>query len=272
MSVFETHENVKRILQDSKNAFIYAGAGMSADLGIKTYWSGDDSLYGSAISKYGFTTLEHANASMWREHYEEQKKYTIDRLEENSRKLSESSDNAYTRLLKFLQENGKKYSVATSNTDNAFIHYGYSAQDLYEVHGNQRWLQCNEHRHGVFELNADFTCLACSRPARSNIFMFDDYGFQIDRETKQIYSYFDQNYEMEDRIDAGPPGMILEIGVGNTVSKIRNMARKQHKELGIPYIHVNSTEPNELEKELQNPNEIWLTMTAKEFSEDFLKM
>lgn len=272
MSVLEEPVNVKKILQDSKNVFIYAGAGMSADLGIKTYWSGEGSLYGSEVSKYGFTTLEHANASMWREHYSAQKKYALDRLEENSRKLSESSDNIYTSLLRFLQQNGRKYSVATSNTDNAFLHYKYSEQDLYEAHGNQRWLQCTERRHGVFELNAEFTCLACSRPARSNIFMFDDYDFQIDRESRQVYNYFDQNYEMIDKIKVGSPGVILEIGVGNTVSKIRNMARKQHKELGIPYIHVNSTEPSELEKELQNPNEIWLTMTAKEFSEDFLKI
>lgn len=272
MSTDENFEKVKSVLQDSKNVFIYAGAGMSADLGIKTYWTGDDSLYGSEVSKYGFTTLQHANASMWRENYEAQKKYSQDRLDDNFRKLSASSDNIYTRLLTFLKENRRKYSVATSNTDNAFLHYKYSEYDLYEVHGNQQWLQCTESKHGVFSLNSDFTCLDCSRPARSNIFMFDDYGFQIDREARQAYSYFDQNYEMSDRIEVGKPGLILEIGVGNTVSKIRNMARKQHKELGIPYIHVNSTPPSELDREVQSPNEIWLTMTASEFAENFLKI
>lgn len=265
-------ERVKSILQKSENVFIYAGAGMSADLGIKTYWSGVNSLYGAEVSKYGFTTLEHANASMWRENYSSQKLYSLDRLEENYKRLSESSDNIYTSLLKLLQENDKDYSIATSNTDNAFLHYGYAEDSIYEVHGNQRWLQCTQQRHNIFHLNSEFSCPLCGAPARCNILMFDDYDFQIDREERQLYSYFDQNYAMEDRIEIGSFGVIVEIGVGNTVSKIRNMARKKHKELDIPYIHVNSTEPSGLDTELQSKNEIWLTLTANEFSENFLKI
>lgn len=265
-------EKVKSILENSENLFIYAGAGMSADLGIKTYWSGDDSLYGSDMSKYGFTTLEHANASMWRENYAHQKRYSLDRLEENYKKLSRSSDNIYTSFLKFLQENDRNYSITTSNTDNAFLYYGYSEDSLYEVHGNQRWLQCTEQRHNVFPFNSEFICPTCGALSRPNILMFDDYDFQIDREERQASRFFDQNYAMEDRIELGSSGVIVEIGVGNTVSKIRNMARKKHKELDIPYIHVNSTEPSELDTELQSENEIWLTLTANEFSENFLKI
>ena len=126
-----TFEQITPGLTGSEAVLIYAGAGMSVGLGMKTYWSGSHSSYGSEESIYGFTAFEHASAALWKSHPEQQRAYYRDRLEEFNNKLEHSTENVYTRLLDWLNRAGKEYFVVTSNIDNAFIHYGFDPNRIY---------------------------------------------------------------------------------------------------------------------------------------------
>jgi len=63
---------------------------------------------------------------------------------------------------------------------------------------------------------------------------FDDFAFNPTREQRQCINYFDF-------LDTDLTGyVILEIGVGTTVPRIRDLATTLHYEEGLSYIHVNT--------------------------------
>jgi len=212
---------------------------MSAELGIPTYWAGAEARYADEKSKYGLTQLEHADARLWNEQPELQASYFAD-LKAASLKLIESkrNENSYFKLSSFLAERELPYFCVTSNVDSAFSLNDFSESQLYEVHGNMMYSQClaESKSHGVFKpLTGDriTLCPLCGGLARPNTLFFDDFDFNSSKEVEQAGAYKSfLNRDMAGYI-------ILEIGAGRTVPRIRDMSTRLHYEQDLLYIHVN---------------------------------
>lgn len=269
-------ESIAPALLSADRVLIYAGAGTSVELGIGTYWTGADSKYGSNESKHGFTALEHAHASLWRTHPEEQKQYFAEQYLLFQEKLQQSNENFYTKLLSFLTKHGKDYFVVTSNIDNAFLHYGFDENKVFEVHGNQTYTQCAD--CDIQPANGTGNCPVCGLTARPNVLYFDDFSFDVERILSQETRYLYTLDEALDEVDmqGKTKTCLLEVGVGTTVPRIRDMATKAFYRLNRPLIHVNPTfDPGSnysqlaqyMVKETPNHPDIWVLETASSFGE-----
>lgn len=225
------------LLESKKSILVCAGAGTGVELGLDTYWTGSHSTYGDQETKYGFTALEHANGALWRSHPDEQAAYYRDRFLEFNSRLNVSTENLYTRLLEYFTRRGKDYFVVTSNIDNAFLHYGFREDRVYEVHGNHTFAQCVI--HGIVPYTGEKYC-ECGSFWRPNILLFNDSDFHVGRVHNQRWEYsvwLEQ--KMDDRANNVADLLILEIGVGTTVPRVRDMATEAYYLMDQPLVHVN---------------------------------
>jgi len=265
-------EIFKQLLDESVNVIILSGAGMSQELGTKTYWTGDDAKYASHQSEYGYTSLEHSTAALWDTDLPSQMNYFhslyLGMLDQQNRKLSESS---YSLLLDYLNRTGKNYFCVTSNVDSAFQNAGFEPERIYEPHGSYRNSQClKDPIHGIVPTDPNVLntpCPFCGAATRPNVMFFYDMWFNSKESQKQ-------NKRYQDFIDNIKPWhtkqtVILEIGVGVTVPTIRNIGNRLFAHEGFPYLHVNPEPEQEalvtkvLEADPPAP-EGWLQKTAKE--------
>jgi NAD-dependent SIR2 family protein deacetylase len=229
-------EQVKAVVNEADTVYILAGAGLSAEIGIPVYWTGDHARYGETKSEEGYTALEHAHGPLW--------SYDPDSQVEYFKKLyasikSISLDNSvYSKLLKLME--GKKYFVITSNVDSAFINAGFDKKSVFEVHGSYAMSQCLiDPLHGIFptKVGEETFCVRCGMIARPNVMYFDDLWFNPDRAQRQNTASGDF-FEYVAAKSKKP--VILELGVGTTVPRIRQMANRMFRDLKkAPYIHVN---------------------------------
>ncbi len=270
-------------LQQAKGVLIFAGAGMSADLGIPTYWTGNNTTYGGEEkTQWGLTTIEHASGMFWQTHKQAQQAYFASRKAFTDSLIAKAKSNPanhYTTLLRVLANLNLNYFVTTSNIDRAFPKFGFDENRLFEVHGTHAFSQClNERsRHGVFPTNEDkdtfgiiqpTLCPKCGVDTRPNIMGFDDPDFNPNRLMEQNVKYREF---CDDNVNEN--WIILEFGVGNTVTNIRNKSIRASIEYNIPLYHINPNvdkgsnlawlfSANRGGKQAQ---EIWVTMTAGEF-------
>lgn len=281
LNVKASFEAISPGLLTSERVVVFAGAGTSVELGIPPYWYGDKAIYGSDITQYGFTEFEHANASLWRTHPVEQKTFYAERYNTYQNVLKNSATNFYTNLLKFLTKHDKEYFIVTSNTDNAFLHYGFDKEKVFEVHGNQTFSQCAD--CGILPTSGTGDCVSCGFTVRPNVLFFDDYRFDPDREREQETNYYMARDMMLDEKDMNGKSntALLEIGVGNTVPRIRDMSTKLYYMLNRPLYHVNpdfnpggkytALAQYSFKKEPDFP-EVWVSDTAATFGEKLVTL
>lgn len=267
---------VKKIMQGVDAVLIYAGAGMSVEIGNVPYWSGEDSRYGGEVTKYGFTPVEHATEAAWFVSPERQQLYVNDLRENFLNNLNSSSVNLYTELLKTIEACGLDYHVVTSNVDNAFAFYGFDPDRIYEKHGNYFYVQCsNQHEQLVTEWDKNVAnCDVCGFALRPNVLMFEDSNFSDVREVQQWFAY---DNHLKELVMGGKKVLLLEVGVGTTVLNIRDMAVKAHYVLhSSPLIHINPVKDdvNNYSKlaALRNfpvpvGKEIWVLDSGSDFAE-----
>ena len=231
----------RNLLQEADNVIILAGAGMSADLGVPTYWTGDDAKYANKESKYGFTSLEHSSAPLWETHPVQQSQYFQALYRQMlDQKLPDEATNPYLILKNWLDTNGKNYFVVTSNVDTTFRRNSYEPSRLYEIHGAYDRSQCllNPSAHGVFPTMAPHIaktlCPQCRGIVRPNVLFFHDIWFNSEVHDKQEDLFFD----FQDSI-LSHKTVLLEIGVGLTVLNLRNITRKLYRRYDTPLVRVN---------------------------------
>jgi NAD-dependent SIR2 family protein deacetylase len=230
--------SLKAILGSAKGVLVFSGAGMSVEFGIPTYWTGENARYADERSEYGHTALEHASGLLWESHPFLQGKYHDQRLETmDTAFASHPDDNSYTLLRAFLEENNLPHFAVTSNVDGAFQHFGFNPDSVWEVHGSSRFSQClmRPKEHGIFPTELDGSCMSCGSQTRPNTLFFDDFAFNSERETQQE----DRYHDFLDRDLSSY--VILEVGVGSTVPRVRDLATRLHYEEGLTYLHVNPT-------------------------------
>lgn len=267
--------SLTRLIYSTDAVLIFAGAGMSVEIGNKPYWAGKNARYGGETTKHGLTPLQHATEEAWVNNPQQQTAYVKETQETFLHNLQSSKTNLYTELLKSLQKNNIDYHVVTSNVDNAFLYYGYDANNIYEKHGNYFYAQCSEHRnHPVIQyFEATKTCEECGALLRPNVLMFGDTKFSTVRETEQWYKYDDH---FNNLIDNKKKTLILEIGVGATVLNIRDTATKAYYLLKTaPFVHLNPI-PEDINnysqialltsREKPTGKELWIPRTSEELT------
>jgi NAD-dependent SIR2 family protein deacetylase len=230
----------KELLNKAKNVIVLAGAGMSVDSGLKTYWEGDDSRYAQDKSEYGFTALEHANESTWQLDPISQIKFHNKRLREILEAPVEAENGIYKTLLNYLQKTNKTYFAATTNIDAAFARTGYNRENIYELHGSVLESQCLAHPtdHGIFLTQDPYTnwtkCPTCDYYTRPNVVYFNDLTVNYSHIYAQqdIFSDFREDIVPEESV-------ILEIGAGVIVPSIRNLSVIMNGRENIPVIRIN---------------------------------
>lgn len=236
----ENITEAKELLHNAKNVIILAGAGMSIEYGLKTYWEGDDSRYAQDKTEYGFTALEHANESTWQEDPISQLKFHNSRLRQILEAPVDAENGSYKRLLNFLQETNKTYFAATTNIDAAFSRTGYEANRIYELHGSSLNSQCLAHpaEHGVFLTQDPYSswtkCPTCEYYTRPNTVLFNDLSVNYS------HIYNQQDNFSDYREDINPEeSVILEIGAGVIIPSIRNLSVIMNGRENIPVIRIN---------------------------------
>lgn len=210
-----------RLLPDFRKAekvIIYAGAGMSADLGNAVYWSGDNGKYAEGLSEFGYTGLQHAKASLYEKDPIAQQKYHRKFWNQNTHLLI---DTYYNSLLKKL--GNKEYFIVTSNIDMAFRRAGFNPANIFEIHGTYEEWQCSKsNKHGTWKTDTHQssweTCSVCGAIARPNAVFFDDRYFVESRyrdEQNKNYNAFKQNADPNKTL-------VLNLGIGHTVATLLN--------------------------------------------------
>ncbi|MBW2254810.1 MAG: NAD-dependent deacetylase [Deltaproteobacteria bacterium] len=127
---------------------------------------------------------------------------------------------------------GRSRFVFTSNVDGHFQAAGFDEDEVEEVHGSIRWLQCSAPcGTGIwsaegFEVEVDVRsfratgplprCHRCGAVARPNILMFGDWSFVADRADRQ-------GQRRSDWLGAvgGRRLVVIEIGAGTAVPTVR---------------------------------------------------
>jgi NAD-dependent SIR2 family protein deacetylase len=141
----------------------------------------------------------------------------------------------FTLLKEYLEKNEKEYFVFTSNVDGHFQKAGYDSDRIVEIHGSINFFQCTvECVKKVWdapdnELNIDISnmtiedipiCPYCSRVARPNILMFDDW-FWMEKRT------YAQKMRYRKWIKEKKSVVVLEFGAGKVIPTVRNFSEEE---------------------------------------------
>jgi NAD-dependent SIR2 family protein deacetylase len=256
-------QEATEIIRQADTVFILAGAGLSAEVGIPTYWTSEEAVYGGDKTEHGYTPLQHADASLWMQDTVSQIEYYAAKQEQFA--AIDFSASIYGTLLEKVQD--KNYFCVTSNVDSGFYRAGFDEKRLFEVHGSHRACQCiMDATHGIFPTVAGGTrtCLVCAMPTRPNVLFFNDHDFnpEVLYGQQARYNHF---------LDTSEKGRvaILELGVGDTVPRVRQIGNRLYRDyMTADYIHVNlEPEPEFLFGEscsFEN-KEQWLQMRASAF-------
>jgi NAD-dependent SIR2 family protein deacetylase len=244
----ENLQKAQKLILEAEYVYINAGAGMSADIGTPTYWTGTKHKYGNQTNNNtNLTALNHATEITWETHPAEQLEYFYKTFNEQTQLHKTKTTNHYTKLLEYLNKENKQYFVQTSNTDSAFYNYGYKENQLCEIHGSYRYSQClkNPKEHSIYptKINEYTLCPTCGSNSRPNALFFDDYKFITDKLNIQR----NNKYIFEEKLQTNN-SVIIEIGAGTTVPTIRNHTLRLNVRQDIPVIRLNkNTHENDLD-------------------------
>lgn len=146
--------------------------------------------------------------------------------------------------------------VITSNVDGHFQRAGFDPAQVVEVHGAIDWMQCLA-SCGVDPFPADSyepvvdpttmraagplpRCPACGAPARPNILMFNDFGWDEMRAAAQERAFA----RWMDRLDAEAGRLVVvELGAGTAVPSVRMACEALAERHGGLLVRVNPREP-----------------------------
>ena len=229
--------DVRRLIAEAKSIIVHAGAGMSAELGISPYWTGPNARYGSELSPYGYTDLEHAHAALWDAEPAMQAAFFAQKIAALEAVNPLQPGSAYALLQRLIGT--RRYMVSTSNPDSMFHRAGFVEPSLFEVHGTYRHSQCTIHpaEHGVFPthiVDGTLRCPSCGNYARPNVLFFDDFGMN-----EAIYQTQWEHYHTF--VNACDPNLtvVLEVGAGATIPTIRNATMRLNSTYDFHVVRIN---------------------------------
>ena len=212
-------------LAQADSLVVYAGAGMSADSGLRVF-RGSEGVYSGQDdepeARYTAQWFQSCPEEAWR--------YYWLRIEAC---LNATPHSGYFSLKKIIEYLSIDYFIYTSNVDGFFEAAGFPQTRLMECHGNLFNLQCTKTKgHDVWNLKRQFnreqllelsrkgrplTCPRCGELARPNVLMFDDSQW-----VSRPYWAQQDAYLRWERINRGKLIVKLEVGAGNGISSVRN--------------------------------------------------
>jgi len=238
----ESIESAKRYLDKAEYLVIFAGAGMSADSGIRTFrgnaglWTGAAAKNKNSIDLASYNSLINTPDETWAFYHERREVAQIKEPHQGYYKLLELCENVKSG----------KYFIFTSNTDRYFHRAGFSDGKIFECHGNINTMYCiNPHctdgrQHTEIsgrrkEVTPRCSCGSLMRP---NVFMFGDRSFDHEHVTKQKKKWS----AFKDSTLNAKPYVVLEIGVGSVVSTVEDEAWNLSKQ-ALAVIQINPDKP-----------------------------
>jgi NAD-dependent deacetylase len=138
---------LRQWMEESKNAVVFTGAGMSTDSGIPDFRSpGGVWTRMAPIMFEDFLASEDNRIEAWR------RKFAMDD------EIGEVSPNAGHMAIAELVELGKVSAVITQNIDNLHQNSGIAAEKIIELHGNSTYAKCLDCdlRHELADVRAAF--------------------------------------------------------------------------------------------------------------------
>lgn len=235
-----THE-AARIIRDAEALLVCAGAGMGVDSGLPDF-RGSEGFW-KAYPPYKKLDLDFYDLAVpeW---------FVADpalawgfyghRLNLYRRTAPHAG---FARLLEWASAKPGEYFVFTSNVDGQFQKAGFAKERIHECHGSLQHLQCAAGCSQDIWPAAAATvaidentmraepplplCPQCGRPARPNVLMFGDWGWQPRRSREQALKLRD----WLETID-GKKLAIIECGAGTAVPSVRNFSEQL---LGRPH-------------------------------------
>jgi NAD-dependent SIR2 family protein deacetylase len=144
--------------------------------------------------------------------------------------------------------------VYTSNVDGHFQNAGFLPDQVYEVHGAIRAMQClAECGIGIFSADpysVDVdpetmraraplpSCPDCGQMARPNILMFGDWGWDSSHSKAQQYRLRSWLASI-----AGSPLVVIECGAGTAIPTVRRACEDNARRFDATLIRINPREP-----------------------------
>ena len=164
------HEDLKKLIERSKRAVVFTGAGISTESGIPDFrspggiWSKNRVIYFDE-----FVRSRDARVEAWT------------RLFDGRPTLKKAEPNAGHRAVARLVELGKVSEVITQNIDGLHQRAGVPAERVIEVHGNATYAKCLScgQRHEFDDIEPVFkatgeppSCVACGGVVKSATISF----------------------------------------------------------------------------------------------------
>lgn len=239
------------VISQAQGLLIGAGAGMGVDSGLPDF-RGDEGFWNA------YPPYRHLNRSfmdMANPEWFERDIHFAWGFYGHRRNLYRKTTphKGFSLLLNWAEQMPHGAFVYTSNVDSAFQRAGFSEDRVVECHGSIEWSQClHECGTAIFEAGEELVeieeqtmrakeplpaCPDCGGPARPNILMFGDWGWESGRETLQARAMTEWLGQVE-------PGRlaVVELGAGQVIPTVRWFCEGEARD-GNTLIRINPREP-----------------------------
>ncbi len=242
---------IQEIVKNCEALLISAGAGMGVDSGLPDF-RGNEGFWRAypPLAKLGISFSQMANPEWFAKDPSLAWAFYGHRLELYRNTTPHKGFHIIRNLAKSKNDN---YFIFTSNVDGQFQKAGFDEERIYEIHGSIHYLQClhnctDEIWPNKEDVEVDMKrfravryphCKYCGQVARPNILMFNDWGWNPKRATKQ-----EQRYNKWLKANRNKKIAIIEIGAGTAIPTVRlegeRLAAKLPK---ATLIRINPREP-----------------------------
>mgnify|MGYP001565549307 CR=1 FL=1 len=269
-------ELVKRAAEIVKEAdvlLLTAGAGLGVDSGLPDF-RGNEGFW-KAYPAYGHLGIEFMDLANPRRFLSDPELAWGFYAHRQQLYAKASPHEAYHTMLA-IAKSKKEHFVYTSNVDGYFVRTGFAPRNVFEVHGNIFWCQCQrsmqcgqllfQHKEKIDidpeTMRADIdklpVCPTCGIIARPNILMFGDAYFDDETYCVQESQYERFLLRAYNRMDNYKVA-IIECGAGTSIPTIRRLG--DHFTMSHPratLVRINLHEPHVY------PGHVGLAMSAAE--------
>lgn len=234
--------NSAQAIKKAQSIIITAGAGMGVDSGLPDF-RGDRGFWRAypMYERLGINFIDAANPR----HFARDPAFAWGFYGHRTNLYLETvPHDGFKILLNLIDHFNLRYFVMTSNVDGQFQKAGFKEEDICEIHGSLRHLQCirpcspniwdNKENISVnYEtMRAEYIpkCSYCGSIARPNILMFSDFSW--------ISSKTDNQEERFDRFlnrCKNEKMVVVEMGAGTGIPAIRNLSERIGRIRGNSY-------------------------------------
>jgi NAD-dependent SIR2 family protein deacetylase len=236
-------------LRGARALVVTAGAGMGVDSGLPDF-RGDQGFWKAypLYERLGLSFVDAANP----EHFERDPAFGWGFYGHRAALYRDTEPHQGFQILRrWIGRFGLASFVVTSNVDGQFQKAGFPEEEILEIHGSIRHLQCCtpcndaiwEGRDPV-EVDPEtmrarqvVRCPACLGVARPNILMFGDMAWIPDRSQAQR-----RRFERFSEAQRDQPAVIVEMGAGTAIPSIRWTSEQLGRGQGALVIRINPRE------------------------------